>query len=340
MTTRIAITGVGGPSGVSLLLALAGNGIELVGGDIDPYAPGLYLVDEPNRLLLRRGDAPDFVDDLLARCIRARVGVVIPTVDSELLPLAKRIAEFERQGIRVLVASERTLSVCLDKATLIERCAGVCPVPRTEILADTTNLGPWAGPCLIKPRRGSGGRGVQRVDDGLHLPDVPRDGSYILQEFLSGEEYSVDTLCSTRGDVLATVPRSRLKIDSGIAVTGKTVHDDALQRQASAVAAHLGVTFVANVQFRRDAAGVPKLLEVNARFPGTMPLTIAAGVNMPKLALDLLLDRPVPDDCGVFRDIGMVRFWQERFVETSEIETLERHAADLRSPLAPLARSA
>ena len=39
----------------------------------------------------------------------------------------------------------------------------------------------------------------------------------------------------------------------------------------------------ANVQFKRAADGVFKLLEVNPRFPGTLPLTGAAGIDMPKL---------------------------------------------------------
>ena len=228
----------------------------------------------------------------------------------------------------------------LDKAVLISHCAGVCPTPRTEILDEGTDLAAWAGPCLVKPRRGSGGRGVQIIDDGRDPLDTPRDGSFILQELLPGEEFSVDTLCSLQGDVLATVPRLRLKVDSGIAVTGRTLHDADLQKYAGAVAAHLGVTFVANVQFKRDAAGTPRLLEVNVRFPGTMPLTIASGVNMPRLSLDMLLDRPLPKNVGEFRDIGMVRFWSERYVSPSEIEALERQAARLKEQPAALPRSA
>jgi hypothetical protein len=47
---------------------------------------------------------------------------------------------------------------------------------------------------------------------------------------------------------------------------------------------------------------------------------------MPRLALDMLLGRPLPDDLGVFREIGMVRVWREHFVTPSEIEALEQLA--------------
>ena len=59
---RILITGTGGPSGISILKDLEGEAYELFSGDIDPYATGLYLVDETHRMLLPRGDDPAFAD--------------------------------------------------------------------------------------------------------------------------------------------------------------------------------------------------------------------------------------------------------------------------------------
>ena len=56
----------------------------------------------------------------------------------------------------------------------------------------------------------------------------------------------------------------------------------------------IGLRYTANIQFRRDASGTPTLLEVNARFPGTMPLTVRSGVNMPLLSLRDVLGHPSP----------------------------------------------
>lgn len=326
MKTRIAVTGAGGPSAVSVLQALAGRTTELFAADIDPYAPGLYLVVPDHRWLVLRGDDPDFVDDVLARCVEHRIDVLIPTVDTELLPVSQRAHEFQARGTRVMVARPATLERCIDKAVLLEACIGVCPVPRTAILRSAAQLADWPLPCLVKPRFGAGGRGVRRIDNLADLGGVPTDGSFIVQEFLPGAEHSVDVLATLDAHVRAAVPRSRLKIDSGIAVTGMTVHDARLQRCATAVAEALGVIYVANIQFRDDAAGIPKLLDVNARFPGTMPLTIAAGVNMPCLALDMCLGLPLPAGCSTFQDIGMVRVWREHFVDVNEIIGLEREA--------------
>jgi len=88
-----------------------------------------------------------------------------------------------------------------------------------------------------------------------------------------------------------------------------------------AVARATGVTFVANVQCKRGRDGYPALLEVNPRMPGTLGLTIASGVDMPRLALDALLGRRVPDHLD-FRELAVVRFLDERFIDPADVDAL------------------
>ena len=114
------------------------------------------------------------------------------------------------------------------------------------------------------------------------------------------------------------MPRLRAKVDSGISVAGRTVRDPELERFGAAVAEATGLQFIANVQAKRDGSGRPSLLEVNPRAPGSLALTIASGVDMPRLAMDVLGGRPVPDHAD-FREIAMVRFLDERVVELTEI---------------------
>jgi carbamoyl-phosphate synthase large subunit len=274
--------------------------------------------------MLFRGADPRFIDDVLARCIEARVEIVVPAVDVELLAFAKRRVDFASRGIALMLASDRALEACIDKWRLVTTCAGVCPVPATAIVDDTFAANPWPVPFIVKPRRGSGGSGMRRIDDLASFADCPRDGRMVAQEVLSGAEYSVDVLSDRDALPLAVVPRSRLKIDSGIAVTGRTVRNDRLVSLATAVATSLGLTFVSNIQFREDASGTPKLLDVNARFPGTMPLTVAAGIDMPNLALDALLGRPIDARSLRYEDLAVTRTWQEHFIPVAELSAMER----------------
>ena len=57
---------------------------------------------------------------------------------------------------------------------------------------------------------------------------------------------------------------------------------------------------------------------MNPRFPGALPLTVASGVDMPRMALDSLRGRPLPERAD-FREVAMVRYLDERFFELGEV---------------------
>ena len=324
---RVLVTGVGGPSGVCLLRALAEHPVTLLAGDIDPYAAGLYLVDPERRLILPRGEEAAFADHLLECCRREGIAVVVPTVDSELIPLASRRQAFEDAGVRLVLAPLETLEVCLDKWALHGRCEGQVRTPRTVLVDEAFEPSSAPLPAIVKPRIGSGSRGIHRVDRVAELEHLPRDGSLLVQELLPGAEYSLDVLATSEGRVIAVVPRERLKVDSGIAVTGRTLHDEGLETIAREVAELIGLTGVANVQVKGNSRGEPALLEVNPRFPGTMALTVASGPDMPWLCVAEALGEAMPQSTLAFTDIAMVRFFQERFFSFDEIARLQDDGA-------------
>lgn len=318
--TRVLVTGAGGPAAIAAMKSLrADESVELLAADMDPWAAGLYLVPERSRMLIPAGAAAGFTDVLLARCRAMGVHVVLPTVDAELRPLARARTAYAAHGIGLLLAPAAALDVILDKLTLARHCDGVVRVPRTEPVEAATDPAAWQYPVVVKPRSGSGSRGFLVVSSAAELAALRGEPGLLVQELLPGEEYSVDVLADAAGHVIASVPRLRARVDSGVSVGGRTVHDPELEAFGRSVAEATGITFVANVQCKRDSAGRPALLEVNPRMPGTLGLTIAAGVDMPRLALDSLRGRPVPAALG-FRDAAVVRFLDERVLDPAEIE--------------------
>ena len=79
----------------------------------------------------------------------------------------------------------------------------------------------------------------------------------------------------------------------------------------------IGARAVVNVQAKLDRDGRPALLEVNARFPGTIALTQAAGVDMPLLAVQGALGGDLPQHLD-FREVAVVRHWEDIVVPVSE----------------------
>jgi carbamoyl-phosphate synthase large subunit len=301
----------------------ADSTLELLAADMDPWAAGLYLVAPPARTLVPPGADPGYPRALLRTCAELRVDILIPTCDAELEPLAAARDALAAAGTELLLAPAGALSLILDKLSLAGHCTGVVRVPRTEPFGADVDPRSWSYPVVVKPRRGSGSRGVVIVDSPAALDRIERSQKLMIQEYLPGQEYSIDVLADAGGRVLAAVPRVRERVDSGVSVAGRTVHDDQLEQFGRRVALATGLTYVANVQCKRDQSGCPALLEVNPRVPGTLGLTIASGVDMPRIAVDSLLGRPVPQRIR-FREVAVVRFLDEVFLEPADILTPAR----------------
>lgn len=321
------VTGVGGAAGIAVIRGLSVAGVEIHAADCDPLATGLHLVDSERRLVLPKGKDPSFVGALIAEATGRGVDVVIPTVDEELLPVAQAVAEFEARGVKVMASGQRSLATCLDKQALLAAAGADVACPRSEPFDEAFDSSGWEFPVVMKPRTGRGGAGVELITDCGGLEAIGRDAELLVQEHLPGEEYSVDVLVDSRGRTVACVPRVRIRVDSGVATVTRTFRDPDLQSAADRAAQAAGLRGVANVQFRRDADGIAKLLEINPRFPGTLAVTIASGVNLPALALSDCLGDELPADAGEFTETGMVRMLSDTVVAAEEIGLLEVAAA-------------
>lgn len=310
---KVLVTGAGGPAGVSVIRSLAAKA-RLFAVDIDPCAAGLYLVDEQQRALVPRGDDSYFVDRIFDLCLKWDIDVVIPTVDVELLPLALAESRFVGRNVRILGGPSGALATCLDKWQLALAVDSTVRCPATHLIDQRFDpLGFPSWPAVVKPRSGSGSRGVRTLEHPDQLLGVARDGSMILQQYLPGEELSVDVLIDRSGVTVGAVPRIRCKVDSGVSVAGRTVRDGEATSLAVATLRAVGLTGPANVQCRRDSQGRLALLEVNPRFPGSLPLTEAAGFNIVELAVREALGMAV-EPLGTYAEIGVVRHLEEVIV--------------------------
>ncbi len=112
----------------------------------------------------------------------------------------------------------------------------------------------------------------------------------VVQEYLDGPEFTLDVLCDFEGRPLSVVPRERVVIRAGVIDRGRTVQDPRLIALALACADVFRFAGPVNIQCRM-VDGSPKVFEINPRFSGGIPLTIAAGADFPAKLVDLALGR-------------------------------------------------
>lgn len=320
---KILLTGAGGAAAVSVWKSL-NQEHEIYMADIDPCAAGLYLVPPARRLIIPPGNSPQFPSVLLQECQKHQIELLIPTVDCELTHLALQAKQFAEYGIKMPLSSVDALERCRDKYSLLTYCQSTGHTPEFSLFTPQLNVALLQFPCFAKPRRGAGSNGAMIINGIDDLQMLPDDGSYLIQELLPGDEYSVDVYIHSTGQPIAAVPRLRMKIDSGIAVAARTCIHPQLSTMAIDIAQKAGITYVANVQFKADANGEFKLLEINPRFPGTLPLTSAAGIDIPQLLIDDVLNKPFTTHLLPFKELMVVRYWTECFFDPDEWKALSQ----------------
>jgi len=310
----VLVTGAGGPAGVSVIRALRPKGHRIVAADASGHAAGLRLADASG--VLPGGSAAGFVPALVDLCRHQRVDAVIPTVAEELVALGGAGDELRRAGIAHWVPDAESVERCTDKwrfhTTASDAGIRVPPTAR----AGCAGVDP---PWVVKPRFGRGSRDIVLVDQTDDLASaLERVPDPLVQHRLAGREFTVDTLSGDGGRVLhGAVPRWRDETKAGISVRGETFSDATLLDDVARLLAALGLEGPANVQgFVAEPGGRATFTEVNPRFSGGLPLSLAAGSDLVGQYLARMTGHPVDAGALAYRPgVRMYRYYQEIFEE-------------------------
>jgi carbamoyl-phosphate synthase large subunit len=267
--------------------------------DVNPLSPAVHVADRSYRVPLATD--PGYLGELLAICDAEDIRLAIPTIDDELALFGAARERFREIGVLAACSSDATAEICNDKfetcRVLRERGvdAALSYLPGT-LPADA------ALPMFIKPRVGRGAVGAFPVQSRRELEFfLDYVQAPVLQEYLTGPEFTIDVLCDLDGNPLSIVPRERVVIRAGVIDRGRTVRSEPLVALAKAACRALAFAGPINIQCRMRGE-TPVIFEINPRFSGGIPLTIAAGADFPKMLVKLALGAKVEPEIGAFRD--------------------------------------
>jgi len=295
--------------------ALADLGLTgtLIGTDVTRSAPAVHELDVAE--IIPPVSSPDYLDRLTDLVDRHAARLLVPLTDLDLLPLSRAAADLAQHGCTAAIAPEPVMQTCRDKIAFAQLVAeaGLPSIP--SLTLDEFRAEPFY-PCFAKPISGSAAIGtrVLRNEDELVTHVMAFGEELMLQEHISGSEYTLDVYRRRDGVVCAVVPRQRLEIRAGEVAKGITVNAPELIDAALTIIDHLpGLWGVFNLQCRRPAGGEPRFFELNPRFGGGAPLTIAAGVDLPKMLIAELTGQSVEPRIGEFTDRLMMTRYDEAF---------------------------
>ena len=304
---KVLVTDGANRAALAITRSLGRRGHEVLVGE--KRAPSLA---QTSRYCAERIVYPDpltasaaFVDALADTVRDRRVDVIVPVSDVTTFLVTGSRHRFE-PGCAVPFAPAAVVERAADKVDLVRTAIRLgVPVPQTVVVASAAEMpapSTLTFPIVIKPWRSriptaAGWQSTEvsfARDAGALQEDLARRPAHefpvMLQECIVGPGVGVFA-CYHHGKPIALMSHRRLRERppwGGVSVLSESVPLCPMARDSALrLLDELGWHGVAMVEFKRDERdGVPKLMEINGRFWGSLQLAIDAGVDFPALLVE------------------------------------------------------
>ena len=248
--------------------------------DMNPQmAPAAYISDGCFEVL--RVTDPNYITQLFELCKLNNVGMIVPTIDTELLLLSKNKDLFANHGITICISSYEFISVCRDK----RNTGDFFEKHNIRVPKAIDKFNPTF-PLFAKPYDGSLSSNLHYIRSQEELTlEIIEDPKLLFMEYIDTkiyQEYTVDMYYGRDNMVKCIVPRERIKVRAGEINKGRTVKNEIVEFLKERLNYIKGCFGCICLQLfynseTKDIVGI----EVNPRFGGGYPLTYMSGGNFP-----------------------------------------------------------
>lgn len=257
------------------------------------YCTGRLVYPSPQR-------SPDqFIEFLLEEIKKKRYDCLFPMEEGTLLLLAKYHSEISKYAY-LLIPDLEKIEFVRDKGNLVRfaEARGI-PVPKTLYALSTSSPSSSIPiPAVIKPRISSGSFGIVYVKKKEDLRSSyqnvhERYPHPLIQEWIpdGGGTFGVSALFDEASNVKAAFVHKKLRmypVQGGPSTLAEGVEHPRIMELGLSLLKSLSWVGVGMAEFKVDPRdGIPKLMEVNPRFWGSLQLAIVSGVDFPFLILKM-----------------------------------------------------
>lgn len=311
----VVVTGVGAPGTAGTIHCLRNNfsnrPVHIIGTDVNPVVAGRYLVDE--FVQVPHGSDPDYDEETAE--LRHGTGdacIIQTTAEACAVSEVRKNAANKKWLNDILLGQIRMperipLSTAYDADDAVvfrphigHGGRGAFIVVPDSAFHGFASAGGYGGPLTVVPK--SQAQIYHRYNDGIF-------GAYIVTEYISGIEYSVDCFRGAKTEVY--VPRCSIEKRSGITFRAHVrPHETEMVSMARRAAQILELYGAFGFQFIvSDMDHKPYLIECNPRVQGTMVASYFAGANIPWMCVMEQIDCPPTDSDWSLHPAKFLRYW-------------------------------
>lgn len=291
------------------------NGFHrVIGTDCSEYAPALYETDA--HYIVPRMTAPGYLDVILDLCRKESIHAVLPLQEDELFLIASHKRRFEEAGVTPIVSEPETVDLCRDKYAFYQyltdhNLPAIASCDSYEAFLEAVESGAMSFPVFIKPTRGCGSIGIQKVEQPELLETLCKyqNDSYIIQNYADGEEFGADIYV----DLLTHEPvsifvKKKLRMRAGETEKSVSFRDGKLFDLIGQTIAPLNLCGPVDMDIF-CVGGQYYISEINPRFGGGYPHAYNCGVSFPRMIAENLSGRANERKIGNYQEgICMLKY--------------------------------
>lgn len=227
----------------------------------------------------------NYINRLIDICYTHNIGLIIPTIDTELALLAENKSLLREKGVEVIVSSTDFVCTCRDKrktSALFQQLDICIPEIRDKYHPKF--------PLFAKPYDGSLSKDIYVIRNSEELtPEIMQHPKLIFMEYIDKtqyKEFTVDIYYGKDNKAKAIIPRERVEIRAGEINKGYTRKNHLVSFLKERMDYIPGVVGCICIQlFYNEMTHKVFGIEINPRFGGGYPLSYYAGANFPEFLL-------------------------------------------------------
>jgi len=246
-----------------------------------------------------------WIDILIREIKEKQIDVILPIAEPEISFLIKNKQLFEGETKIVALPSFNDFEISISKIKLYKFLVEhEIPAPESKVINKNINLNDQLVdlqfPLLIKPLNERGGKGIIRFEtlDNIieYIKNEPEPENYIIQQFVEGYDIDCSVLCQNGKILTYTIQKGFISDKNPYApqLGVEFVKDEKVLNVVSELTKKLNWSGVAHCDLRFDTKdGTNKVLELNARYWGSLESSKKVGINFPKLAIENALGETI-----------------------------------------------
>jgi len=292
---------------------------QIFGTDIDPLAAASNFVDSFH--IVPPSRHKDFIPSIQSICKENEINLIFPLNDNDLIPLSLGKSLLENNDRIVVVSKSQSINMTIDKWKTYDFFKNIrIKTPKTW-KPNEKNKSNF--PLLIKPRNGSAGKNVFKINNKEDLEFyIQRIEDPIIQEYINGTEITTDIICDFKGSIIGMVNRERIEVRWGEVAKGKTIFNNNIIKNCKMIVENMDFIGPITVQCILEDKNI-YFIEINSRYGGGAPLGFAAGVNSPHWYLSIAsgIEIKFPPIGSYKKNLFLSRYDNSLFIDEKNIKS-------------------